>query len=82
MRYVLASTLNTTTEFLQQVFLYSSAMRCFDQSIRTILSFIPGNVIALKGDFLGRGSVRTQARPCYLLSIHAEYDNLVLLYSK
>lgn len=32
--------------------------------------------------FLGWASVRTQARPCDLLSIHAEYDNLVLLYSE
>lgn len=51
MHYVLPSTLSATTQFLQQVFLYSSAMHCFDQPIRTILSFIPGNVIALKGDF-------------------------------
>lgn len=81
MHYVLHSTLTTTTQFLQQVFLYSSAMHCFDHPIRTILSFIPGNVIALKGDFGPRFS-QNLGTSLLLVSIHAEYDNLVLLYSK
>lgn len=42
-----------------QVFLYSRAIHCFDQPIRTIPSFILGNVIWLKGDFRSRLSLNT-----------------------